>query len=74
MDKGSGALPVMRWDHRPEASIWTARTLAAVDTHATTLSGTVPADIATWCPGYPTASETEREAFWVGRPVGAGQA
>lgn len=66
MGKEPSALPVMRWDHRPEASIWTARTLAAVDAHGSTLSDTVPADIATWCPGYPTASETEREAFWSG--------
>lgn len=59
-------LPAMRWDHRPEAKIWTSRTLAALDRQGATLSDVVPADIATWCPGYPHASEDERQAFWSG--------
>ena len=27
---------------------------------------TVPADIAQWCPAYPTADDAARRAFWVG--------
>ncbi len=56
----------MRWDHRPEAGEWTRSAFAALDTHAAVLPEIVPADIEQWCPGYPEASETDREAFWVG--------
>ena len=59
-------LPVMRWDHRPESANWTRATLAAVQTHGAGLVSTVPDDIAAWCPGYETASETDRAAFWAG--------
>ncbi len=57
---------VMRWDHRPEAANWTTTAFAALETHAAVLPTIVPADIAQWCPAYETASETDREAFWVG--------
>lgn len=60
------ALPAMRWDNHPEGEIWTTRTLDAIDTNAPSLLDTVPRDIATWCPGYPDASDDEREAFWTG--------
>jgi hypothetical protein len=59
-------LPPMRWDHRPEATIWTTKVLAAIDDHSANLPGIIPADIATWCPGYAEAEEAEREAFWAG--------
>jgi hypothetical protein len=59
-------LPPMRWDHRPEATIWTTKALAAIDDHSANLPGIIPADIATWCPGYAEAEEAEREAFWAG--------
>ncbi len=58
--------PATRWDHRPEALKWTRATLTALETDGAVLSTTVPADIATFCPGYATASLEEREAFWVG--------
>lgn len=58
--------PVMRWDHRPEASTWTATAFAALDTHAAVLPTLVPGDIDQWCPAYPDAPEADREAFWVG--------
>ena len=58
--------PAMRWDHRREATQWTGRTLVAVAGEDAKLSGAVPADITTWCPGYPTASLAERRLFWVG--------
>ena len=59
------ALPLMRWDHQPEGSDWTKATLASVSQYDTALAGRVPADVATWCPGYETANLDERRAFWV---------
>lgn len=58
-------LPLMRWDHHPEASQWTEATLASVSQYDAALAGRVPADVATWCPGYETASLEDRRAFWV---------
>ncbi|MBD3677359.1 MAG: transglycosylase SLT domain-containing protein [Rhodobacteraceae bacterium] len=62
----SSSLPVMRWDHRPEAAEWTSATLAALRSHGSALPQIVPYDIAEWCPAYPSASLREREAFWAG--------
>lgn len=59
-------MPPMRWDHRPEAPRWTAAALVAVAGRDDVLAGRVPADIATWCPGYQSASRADRRAFWVG--------
>lgn len=56
----------MRWDFHPEADRWTRASFAALSAHGTTLAQTVPADIETWCPAYPDATETERQAFWAG--------
>lgn len=58
--------PAMRWDHRDEASEWTASTLAAIAAHDDTLAAKTPGDIEDWCPGYDTASMGERRAFWSG--------
>ncbi|QYK40744.1 MAG: transglycosylase SLT domain-containing protein [Paracoccaceae bacterium] len=57
--------PAMRWDHRDEATDWTARTLMAVAEEDDALAMRVPHDIETWCPGYSSASLPERRAFWV---------
>jgi len=56
----------MRWDHVPASSGWEVAGFAALQSHAAVLPDIVPADIETWCPGYPDATETEREAFWLG--------
>jgi hypothetical protein len=40
--------------------------LTALGEHGTPLVQTVPRDIAAWCPGYPSADEARRRAFWVG--------
>jgi hypothetical protein len=56
----------MRWDHRPEADLWTARSLMAAASLDDELAADVPADITTWCPGYEDASLDDRRAFWVG--------
>ncbi|MBV1866714.1 MAG: transglycosylase SLT domain-containing protein [Marinosulfonomonas sp.] len=59
-------LPVMRWDHRPEAAIWTRATLAAIQRHGQALLTSVPRDITSFCPAYPGASDADRAAFWSG--------
>lgn len=59
-------LPVTRWDHRPEAPLWTEATLEALQGHGTPLVKLVPADIHDYCPGYADASAENRSAFWVG--------
>lgn len=60
------AMPAMRWDHRPEASEWTTRSLAAIAARDEVLAGRVPADIEHWCPAYASNSVEERRAFWAG--------
>ncbi|ALG91828.1 MULTISPECIES: transglycosylase SLT domain-containing protein [Actibacterium] len=69
MSTSSPVLPVMRWDdQRPpdQARNWTYASLAALQTHGAGLAAIVPADIETYCPGYPTASPADRRAFWAG--------
>jgi hypothetical protein len=58
--------PVMRWDHRPEAAVWTTVALEEAEAYDEVLARLVPDDIDTWCPGYKTASIADRRAFWVG--------
>lgn len=65
-DGATDAMPVMRWDHRPEAGQWTAATLDALRTEGAVLTSTVPVDVATFCPGYEDGSPAERQAFWAG--------
>ncbi|NBE05997.1 transglycosylase SLT domain-containing protein [Paragemmobacter ruber] len=62
----SGHTPPMQWDVRPEGSEWTRDTLTALEQHDPVLAATVPADVATWCPGYANASIEDRRAFWAG--------
>ncbi|NUB43747.1 transglycosylase SLT domain-containing protein [Fertoebacter nigrum] len=62
----TGELPVMRWDHRPEAPVWTEQTLLAIQSNDAALTSLVPNDIATWCPAYPEADADQRRAFWSG--------
>lgn len=59
-------LPATRWDHRPEAEVWTRTALQALEGDGSALVATVPADIAEWCPAYEAGGETARAAFWVG--------
>jgi hypothetical protein len=63
---GSSYAPPMRWDHHPEAGIWTQTAFAALESHGAALAEITPRDIAAWCPAYPEASEAERRAFWAG--------
>ncbi len=62
----AGALPVMAWDHRPEAAEWTESALAALKEHGAPLLSEYPEDISEWCPGYLKADENDRAAFWAG--------
>ena len=66
LEAAPDALPVARWDHRPEAERWTRTTLDALSGTGAPLLELVPSDIETWCPAYPAATEAERQAFWVG--------
>nr|WP_235855960.1 transglycosylase SLT domain-containing protein [Mesobaculum littorinae] len=62
----SATRPVMRWDHRPEAPLWTDAALNALQSNGAALPNFTPADIETYCPGYATASTEDRAAFWAG--------
>lgn len=59
-------LPATRWDHRPEAEIWTRAAIDMLEGDAAALTAVVPEDAEQWCPGYVRAGEAERAAFWVG--------
>lgn len=59
-------LPATRWDQPPDSPTWTRTTLSAVAAEGVGLVDIVPADIATYCPGYEKASDAERAAFWTG--------
>jgi len=58
--------PATRWDHRPEAPVWTSAATMAVASEDAALALRVPGDIASFCPAYPDASLADRRAFWVG--------
>ncbi|MGP9790768.1 lytic transglycosylase [Roseinatronobacter sp. NSM] len=63
-DQSAGAEIVTRWDHRPEATLWTAAKFDALDHEGRALVETVPDDIDTFCPGYESADADGRKAFW----------
>jgi hypothetical protein len=58
-------VPPMRWDHRPEARVWTEQTLQAVAENDHVFAETIPSDVTAWCPGYASASLSDRRSFWV---------
>ena len=60
------AVPVAKWDFKPQGETWTEASLAALGSHGAALVDVVPRDAGTWCPAYAEASEEERKAFWVG--------
>lgn len=59
-------VPVMRWDHRPEARQWTLATMNALATHGAVLAQLTPTDVDQWCPAYREAPVKQRQAFWAG--------
>jgi hypothetical protein len=65
-DAGPAALPVMQWDHHPEAEVWTKATLRALSEEGLPLLTLEPRDIDTWCPDYIAANPKQRAAFWAG--------
>lgn len=54
-----------RWDGVERSPRWTLAALKALETHGAALVEIVPDDIERYCPGYETANETARKAFWV---------
>lgn len=61
-----GNLPRTQFQHMQGHALWTRSALSALKGHGAPLVDTVPADIAQWCPAYPTADDAARRAFWVG--------
>lgn len=59
-------IPKARWDHRPGSEAWTLAAMSAMARQGAPLTRVVPRDIAAWCPGYASADEARRRAFWVG--------
>ena len=59
-------LPRTRWQHMKGHEIWTRAALSALKDHGKPLVDFVPGDIQTWCPAYPSATDADRRAFWVG--------
>ncbi|WP_417719993.1 transglycosylase SLT domain-containing protein [Salipiger sp.] len=59
-------IPKARWGTKGGRNAWSMTVLSSLRGHASRLPDTVPADIATWCPAYPSASRENREAFWLG--------
>jgi len=59
-------LPRTRFQHQQGHALWTRAALSALKSHGKPLVDTVPADIADWCPGYLSADDAARRAFWVG--------
>ena len=59
-------LPAARWGNEGTSALWTRVVQSSLRAHASNLPRLTPQDIADWCPGYPTASIQQREAFWVG--------
>ncbi len=59
-------LPRTRFQHKRGHALWTRAALSALKDHGQPLVDLVPADIKNWCPKYPTATDAERRAFWVG--------
>lgn len=56
--------PAMKWDFHPEAELWTAASLSALE--GSPLVAMVPDDIGDWCPAYPEAGVDQRALFWTG--------
>lgn len=59
-------VPLTRWTHQPGHMVWNRAALSALKSHGRPLTDMVPADIHTWCPRYPQASDPDRRAFWLG--------
>ncbi len=58
--------PTLAWGDTAQTEVWTEATMLALQDQGAPLLDLVPADIATWCPGYATATDDERAAFWAG--------
>ena len=61
-----GNVPRTRWTHQQDHLLWNRAALSALKSHGKPLTDMVPRDIENWCPKYPTASDADRRAFWLG--------
>ena len=59
-------VPKARWDNIEGSRSWSIAALRGLRAQASQLPDLVPRDIAEYCPAYPSAGRTQREAFWVG--------
>ncbi|SHI61163.1 transglycosylase SLT domain-containing protein [Wenxinia saemankumensis] len=59
-------LPAAQWNDESRGPLWTRVMMSALEGHGAEVPATIPADIATWCPGYEQASLRDRRAFWTG--------
>jgi hypothetical protein len=59
-------VPKARWDNIGGSRSWSIAVLRALRAQANELPDLVPQDIGAYCPAYPTAGRSQREAFWVG--------
>ncbi|APZ53881.1 transglycosylase SLT domain-containing protein [Salipiger abyssi] len=59
-------IPEARWGSSGSRDRWSLTVLSSLRGPAKRLPETVPADITTWCPAYPSATREDREAFWLG--------
>jgi hypothetical protein len=55
-----------KWDGTAEGDEWSEAAMRAIDAAPRDLTGIVPADIGSWCPGYQRNPRHLRAAFWVG--------
>lgn len=59
-------IPAARWDHRPDAALWTRAAMSALESQGAPLTEVMPNDMGQWCPAYRSNSPERRRAFWVG--------
>ncbi|MCT4608055.1 MAG: lytic transglycosylase domain-containing protein [Pelagimonas sp.] len=64
--KRSLTIPPARWDNKRGSRSWSMAILTSLRGPARNLTDIVPRDIANYCPAYPTATQDQRAAFWVG--------
>lgn len=57
-------VPQLRWDGRPGSQGWSMALMMEIQRHPRTFLTKSPSDINAFCPGFTTASASDRAAFW----------
>lgn len=57
---------IARWDNLSNGAAWTGFAMEALDRFGGALVSSVPSDIESYCPAYPSMPPARRKAFWVG--------